>query len=157
MASELYFTYHTSQRQRFQDGFLVSEWASRYPVLFDERDIELATNQPNYHFFEWLSAVLLYESTGYLSLLENYSAKNHPAKLESFRTIVPNEISDSVIQNQSGIPDLFCYHPTTKDWMFFEVKGGRDKIRSNQEQRIAELEALSGKPIWIINLKEIFS
>lgn len=152
---ELHFTFHTDQRKRFQHGDLVTEWSKRYANLFDEQDIALARSQPNYHFFEWLSAVLLYESTGYLSLLENYSAKRHGSKLEKFVEVAPREVSESIIADPSGIPDLFCYRAVERDWMFFEVKGGKDRIRSNQEKRIRDLEQLCGKPVGVINLKEL--
>ena len=155
MATDLIFTFHKDQREQFRNGALVDIWASRYPQLFDDRDIELAQNQPNYHFFEWLSAVMLFEATGYLSLLENYTAKSHPKKLEKYQTIVQTEIFEYTINNQSGLPDLFSYSPDEQHWLFCEVKGGPDKVRDNQDERMAELEKRTGKTIWIINLKEI--
>lgn len=157
MATNLLFTFHSTQRSRFRIGELVSEWSSRYPQLFDEKDIELAANQPNYHFFEWLSAVMFYEATGYLSLLENYTAKNHLSKIEKFKEVVSHDVFEFSINNQSGLPDLFCFLPNTEDYFFCEVKGGRDRMRSNQDIKIKELEVLTGKNVWVINLQEINS
>ena len=113
MTTELLFTYHASQRTSFRGGKIAEEWSSRYPELFDQKDIELAANQPDYHFFEWLSAILIYESTGYLSLLENYTAKNHPSKLHKFQEMVSSEVFEYSMKNQSGMPDLFCFHAGT--------------------------------------------
>ena len=59
---EIEFPFHASQRERFQTGALVAEWAERYQSLFDFEDVQLARQQPNRHFFEWLAAVLLFES-----------------------------------------------------------------------------------------------
>ena len=121
------------------------------------RRIELAENRPNYHFFEWLSAVMFYESTGYLSLLENYTAKNHLNKIEKFKEVVSQDVFEFAINNQSGLPDLFCFLPNADDYFFCEVKGGRDRVRSNQDIKIKELEVLTGKNVWVINLRKINS
>ena len=155
MAKDLIFTFHNDQREQFRNGKLVEVWSSRYPELFDDRDIELARSQPNYHYFEWLSAVMLFEATGYLSLLENYTAKNHPKKLDKYKKIVPPDLFEYTINNQSGLPDLFSYSPDEQHWIFCEVKGGPDKVRENQDTRIEKLEEITGKTIWNINLKEI--
>jgi len=155
MPEELTFTFDVRQRERFRNSELVGIWSDRYPNIFDDRDIELALNQPQYHFFEWLSAVLLFEATGYLSLLENYTATSHPKKLEKYRQIVPQAVFDDTMKNQSGLPDLFCYAPSSGDWMFSEVKGGPDRVRDNQDKRILEIEEMTNKSVWIINLKEI--
>ncbi len=157
MATDLFFTFHSMQRSRFRDGELVNEWSGRYPELFDERDIELAKNQQKYHFFEWLSAVMLFEATGYLSLLEKYTTKTHPRKISKFEQVVPKEVFEYASNNQSGLPDLFCFLPNSDKWFFCEVKGGPDRIRPNQDTRIQELEELTGKSVWVINLREIDS
>jgi hypothetical protein len=146
------FTYHPLQRQRFRDGLLVTEWRARYRDLFDEKDETLARNQSDYHFYEWLSAVLLWESMGYTALVEGYIAKSHPRKRELFRATVPAEVFAFVDENQSGLPDLFVYAPSTQDWFFCEVKGGPDRIRPNQEGLFASLHDRCKKRVRLIRL-----
>jgi hypothetical protein len=130
----LAFTFHPSQRERFREGALVREWRDRYPQLFDIDDERVlkTEEQRRYHFFEWLSAVLLFEATGYRSLIEKYSAKSHPQKRALLRQLVSPRLDDWLSENQSGQPDLFVYHLTTLDWYFCEVKGPGDRIRENQ-------------------------
>ena len=148
------FLYTSIQREAFRSGALLEEWASRYPQLFDERDVEITRKQLNYHFFEWLAAVLLYESMGYLSLVEKYETASHARKLETFRKAVPGEVYDFVLRNRSGVPDLFVYAPDLSNWFFCEIKGSKDVLRPNQIDRHAEIEAISGKPVVILSLKE---
>lgn len=148
------FLYTSAQREAFRSGVLLEEWASRYPQLFDERDIEITRKQLNYHFFEWLAAILLYESTGYLSLVEKYETASHARKLEAFRKAVPGAVYEFVLQNRSGVPDLFVYAPDLSSWFFCEIKGPKDILRPHQIARHAELEKVSGKPVVILGLKE---
>lgn len=143
------FTYHPEQRKRFRDGSLVGEWRMRYHDLFDEKDEVLARNQPQKHFYEWLSAVLLREAIGY----EGYIAKTHARKRKLFASIVPEEVFSFVDANQSGIPDLFVYSPTG-DCFFCEVKGGPDKVRLNQELAFGKLHEVCKKRVRILHLAE---
>src|SRR4051794_26997233 len=59
-----------SQRARWLSGHLAQEWRIRFPNLFDDDDLRLANSQPAVHFYEWLEAVVLHHTTGYLSLVE---------------------------------------------------------------------------------------
>jgi hypothetical protein len=59
VTADFTFTYHPAQRERFRSSALAEEWKSRYPMIFDQADLDLVRNQPLYHFFEWLSAVLI--------------------------------------------------------------------------------------------------
>jgi len=61
-----------SLRKKFRSGELPKEWKSRYSDIFDDDDLRLALSQPEYHFYEWVAAIHLYEKMGYLSLLEQY-------------------------------------------------------------------------------------
>lgn len=148
------FPYAQTQRDAFRSGRLMEEWAERYPHLFDERDVEITRNQLNYHFFEWLAAVLLYEATGYLSLVEKYETASHGRKIEVFRQLVPRSVYEHVLANRSGVPDLFVYAPDGSNWFFCEIKGTGDFLRPHQIQRHRELEELSGKPVALLTLKE---
>ena len=68
------------QRKRFRSGELVKEWARIYKEIFDEDDVRVTSKQNSFHFFEWLAAVVIYTSTGYLSLVEKYQFRNHQRK-----------------------------------------------------------------------------
>ena len=160
MTADFTFTYHAAQRERFRSGSLAEEWKSRYPMIFDQADLDLVRNQPLYHFFEWLSAVLLYEATGWLSLVESYTAGTHPGKRARLRAIVGEEILRELDLHQSGQPDLFVYRPGTDQWFFCEVKGGPDKERENQREWRERFRKLltdlrvRGERIRMIQLKE---
>lgn len=163
MNADFTFTYHPDQRKRFRDGSLADEWRLRYSMLFDAKDRELlkTEHQAQYHFFEWLAAVLLYEATGYLSLVEGYTAKTHEEKREKLRKAVSVDIFNWLAENESGQPDLFVYRQGTDQWFFCEVKGGPDKARGNQLKWTAEfrellkLQKVRGERVRLIHLKEI--
>ena len=136
------------------DGY---KWANRYPDLFDDDDVRILTteHQRKYHFFEWLSSVLLYESTGFVSLMEKYSSKSHNRKLRLFEKFVPSEVFDFLVNAPSGHPDLFSFHPQTGEWFFSEVKGVRDILRENQISMHERLQSMTGKKVKIIQLNEV--
>jgi len=138
------FSYHPNQHQRFRDGSLVEEWLARYPMLFDGDDQNVLTtaHQRKYHFLEWLSAILIFESTGYLCLVEKYTAKSHPAKRKKLQSVLPEKLFEWLCLNGSGQPDLFAYQPATGDWFFCEVKGKTDRIRENQRKWVKSLNVL---------------
>ena len=160
MTADFTFTYHSAQRARFRSGSLADEWVARYPMIFDSADRDLVKNQPTYHFFEWLSAVLIYEATGWLSLVESYTAGTHPDKRDRLRGIVGDDIFKELDLHQSGQPDLFVYQPGTDQWFFCEVKGGPDKERENQREWRERFRKLltdlrvRGERIRMIQLKE---
>jgi hypothetical protein len=144
------------QRKRFRSGELVNEWAQIYKEIFDEDDIRITSKQfkqNSYHFFEWLAAILIYNSTGYLSLVEKYQFKNHLRKQEILGELFSDEIIAKIRRGGVQNPDLLCYRPDFKDCFFCEVKGLRDRIRSAQKERFRELERLTGKEIYLIEFK----
>ena len=155
------FTYSPARRKAFRDGVLWQHWRHQYPMLFDERDEQLALTMASpeaggSHFFEWLSAILLYEATGLVSMQANFVAKNHPLKRQRFEQIVGKACFDHVDSKQPGLPDLFVYPANgIGDWFFCEVKGGPDKLRDNQKERMAELKAFTGKAVKVIKLNEL--
>ena len=152
------FTYHHAQRDRFKSGGLWKTWAQCYPQIFDEDDLRIVPNQApaGYHFYEWLSAVLLYESFGYLSLVEKYCFKNHAHKREILLKLMPLDLSEkmSKIPGSAQTPDLLVYALDYSDWFFCEVKGPRDRLRTVQEQYFAELESTFGKPVRLIKFRD---
>ncbi len=152
---DIEFPFHSLQRERFRSGELVKEWSLKYPQLFDDHDVRIANNQLHYHFFEWLGAVLIYESTGSLSLIEKYETKLHKRKFETFKEVVPTRVFDYVLNNRTGVPDLFVYSPDKRDWFFCEVKGLTDRLQPIQIKRIKELENLSQKQVKVLMFKEL--
>jgi hypothetical protein len=153
------FIFHPERREKFRTGELGDEWVKRYPDLFDSDDVRIliTDHQRKYHFFEWLSSVLLYESTGYISLMEKYSAKSHPRKISLFSKLVPQEVFDFLMDAPSGHPDLFSFHPKTGEWFFSEVKGAGDTLTENQISMHKQLDAMTGRKVKVIQLDEIKS
>jgi hypothetical protein len=146
------------QRERFRHGELREEWYRKYPELFDERDLEIAINQPRYHFFEWLAAIVVYESTGFPSLIEQYEFKAHPQKRSILRKILPDSVFQLVTNHSENFtyvqnPDLFVYSLDHAEWFFYEVKGPGDRISASQSRYFTELYNRTLKPIKIINFR----
>lgn len=163
MPPSFVFTFTEQQRSQFRSGALWRSWRDRYPMLFDERDEDLAVSMASpvnggSNFYEWLSAVLLYEATGLMSMQANFIAKNHPKKRERFQQIVGPGVFDYVDSNQAGLPDLFVFPVNAvpeADWFFCEVKGGRDKQSLVQRKRFAELYHLTKRPVRLMQLNEL--
>ncbi len=154
------FTFQSKQRERFRSGGLSRTWRERYPELFDDDDLRTLRTEygRRYHFFEWLAAILIYESTGYLSLVEQYEFDNHPRKREILRRIVSPELFALIIDHQrpnyAQCPDLLVYAPDLTDWLFCEVKGPGDEIKPNQRDFFNLLFEKSGKPIKVVQFRE---
>lgn len=146
---DILIPYSEAQRERFRSGPLRDEWASRYPDIFDMQDVEICRNQPNYHFFEWLASVVIFEATGYLSLVEKYETAKHRRKVEIFRSFVDPIVYANVMADHSSVPDIFSYDLASGDWMFCEVKGRGDRLSSAQKMRIGELEEISQRRVLL--------
>ena len=155
--ADFIFPYVPSMQESFRNGTLVREWARKYPELFDGDDMRIlgTEHQRKYHFFEWLSAVVLYETTGFLGLMEKYTAKAHPRKLGVFSNMVSSDLFEFVMRSQSGLPDLFSFHPDTGEWFFSEVKGGADTLKENQREKMMQLFERTGKKVRIIHVNEV--
>ena len=155
------FEVYSAQRERYVSGELWQDWYSKYPFLFDNDDYRLAENQAHlgYHFYEWLAAILVYHSTGYLSLVEKYQCNNHNLKrqvLKQFNSPILNQaISFQDNHKVINCPDLLVYAPDFSDWFFCEVKGGQDKIRETQKHDFRVLYELTRKPIRFIQFRLI--
>jgi hypothetical protein len=95
----------------------------------------------------------------YFSLLEKYEYDYHQHKL----LILPKIKSESLQKvldfqrwkKKTQAPDLLVYKPDFSDWFLCEVKGGKDRLREEQESRFEILSALSGKPVYLININLI--
>jgi hypothetical protein len=152
----IFFT--EEQRKRFRSGELVTEWADMYKEIFDDDDLRIASKknkESSYHFFEWLAAVIIYSTTGYLSLVEKYQfTKSHPRKKDILRKLFSSEIIAKLRARRIQCPDLLCYSPDFKDCFFCEAKGLSDKMRPAQEKRFQEIEDATGKEVYIIEFKK---
>ena len=155
MSVELTFLFDPGRRANFADGSLVDEWHEAYPDMFDKDDYRLARSQPGNHFFEWLAAVLLRESTGYCSLVEKYESASHVAKVDTFRKTVDSAVFDFAMAHRTGLPDLFVYQPGTSNWFFCEVKGGPDRLSQGQICTHAKLERISKRPVRVLWLRPL--
>ena len=141
------------QRAKFSSGQLAAEWAQRYPQLFDQDDCRLIAKGKTYHFFEWLGAIIIYETTGYLSLVEKYQFKNHKKKRDVLLKLFSGEFPKSIFEKGVQCPDLFCYSPDYQDYFFCEVKGLNDRVRNEQKSYFDSLKRLTGKEVYLLNLK----
>lgn len=122
-------------------------------------EITLAENQPAYHFYEWLAAIILHHATGYRSLVGKYQFENHARK----RAVVAKVLSPAVRElldsrttwGRTQGPDLLMYAPDFSDWFFCEAKGPRDTLRERQRGFFAALAKTSGKPIRLVEFQKL--
>jgi hypothetical protein len=133
---------------------LVRIWAKQYPKIFDKDDIRVTRKQQNYHFFEWLAAIIIYNSTGYFSLVEKYEFQNHERKQKILRKLMTNEQITQIYLHGAQCPDLLAYSPDHRDWFFCEVKGPRDKLRKEQITYFEKLKKFTGKRTYVIEFKK---
>lgn len=139
--------FSADQRERFRTCDLPEEWRESYPELFDENDLRLARSQPSNHFYEWLTAIHLYETLGYRSLVEKYEFKGtHPAKWQLVQQILPPGLTrfmQSDDRTSGQFPDLLTYDLEEGDYFFCEVKGPGDRLSARQRILFEEIERLS--------------
>jgi hypothetical protein len=158
---QTYATFITNDTHRdlFFKGHLIEEWARVYPMLFDDQDLQIALNQRHMgiHYHEWFASVLLYHTTGLLSLVEAYAYKSHPRKQKVLEALVAGEILDFIksrgVSSVTQCPDLLVYSADYSDWFFCEVKGPRDRLRESQVRFFEELSHISGKEIRIVQFQ----
>lgn len=142
-----------AQRARWRSGDLALEWRQRFPHLFDDDDLRLAKSQPKNHFCEWLGAIVLHQTTGYLSLVEKYEFATHPRKKEIVAQLLPLAVRDALRDRSHGraqAPDLLMYAPDYSDWFFCEVKGPSDRLRDEQIRKFSRLADLTSKPVRLL-------
>lgn len=153
------FVTNNAHHNLFRNGHLVEEWSSMYPMLFDSDDIRIALNQRHlgYHYHEWLAAILIYHTTGLLSLIEAYAYKSHVRKRQIMEAFVTGEALDFIaskgISSAAQCPDLLVYAPDGREWFFCEVKGPRDKLREKQLVFFEELARVSGKEVKVVHFQ----
>lgn len=148
-----------SQRELWKSGHLAAEWADRFPELFDELDVQLVETQAQFghHFVEWLTAILLYHTTGYLSLVQKYEFRKHRRKEEIVEKMLPVDVltilRDRKEYGHAQAPDLLVYAPDFSDWYFCEVKGPGDRLGPEQKRKFESLATVSGKPVRLLHFK----
>jgi VRR-NUC domain len=148
-----------SQREQWKSGHLAAEWARKFPELFDEQDVGLVETQGHFgaHHVEWLAAILLYHTTGYLSLVSKYEFANHRRKQEIVKKVLPADVltilRDRTEHGRAQGPDLLVYAQDFSDWFFCEVKGPGDRLRLEQKRKFEALAAVSGKPVRLLRFR----
>jgi hypothetical protein len=149
-----------AQKERWLSGRLAPEWRRRFPELFDVDDLRLAQGPQGpmgYHFVEWVAAIVLYHTTGYLSLVSKYEFGNHLAKQRVVAQLLPPALRvalrDRVQHGSAQPPDLLMYAPDLSDWFFCEVKGPGDALRPQQVQKFGALATMTGRPVRLLRLK----
>ncbi len=146
--------FNAKEREKFRAGDLREEWARIYPQLFDEDDIRIARAQPTYHFYEWLAAVSIFKQTGELSLVEQYQFSSHRRKRLVVARLMTPELVRFIETASTQVPDLLVYANDFSDWYFCEVKSPTDKVSPAQEKYFTALERVSGKPVYVLTLRE---
>jgi len=142
----------------FRSGKLWRKWHSDYPDLFDTDDLRLVKNAARlgFHFYEWLAAILLFHSTGYLSLIEKYQYihkgihKRKKEVIEKLNSKILRSAIDYLSKKRVAGPDLLVYSMRRKDWFFCEVKGDNDTTGKSQEECFKALYEITGKPVRLI-------
>lgn len=140
------------QRERFMYGELWQQWSKEYPQIFDEKDQEFAGKfaYDGRGFYEWLAAVTMYETKGYLSLVDYYQFKTHARKNRLFQQFVgPNGVA-LARSTHTYFPDLLVYKPDLTDWYFVEAKGPGDFLRPSQEVLFPQVIEVTGKSIYLM-------
>jgi hypothetical protein len=157
------FEFSLQQRERFKSAELWREWSKQYPDIFDEQDIGIAEHQApppmGYHFFEWLAAILLHHSIGYLSLLEQYEFRVQKRKQAILQKLVSPALFELITNHHESYggtqcPDLLVYAPDLSDWFFCEVKGSGDELTDSQARFFEALANVSQKEIGVVRFQQ---
>jgi len=153
------FTYKQELRDRFRSGDLVEQWANQYPQLFDEKTISHARNQAEFgfHFVEWLSAILVWHSTGYLSL-GGYFYPSRTKQNEVLHKLLPKpecKLIENCMEYHSQPPDWLFYAPDYTDWFFCEIKGPGDQLKNTQKKYFSKIAEVTGKEIYLLTLEDM--
>jgi hypothetical protein len=155
------FPFHEDLRTKWKSERLYEEWAVQYPSIFDADDLRQARNQGSqgYHFYEWLAAIVLFQTTGLLSLISKYQFDKHERKQRVVNRIFPSGLPNidrsSLDVGATQFPDLLVYSSYYSDWFFCEVKGPGDRFSTRQKKLFSELARLTEKPIRVIRFKAI--
>ncbi len=155
--------YTKAQHDLFRSGPLFETWATAYPMLFDDIDLALARSQARLgrHFVEWLAAIHLFHTRGWISLQAKYLYKKHKAKRAIVEGLVSSEAMDFFNSLKPAeyyqSPDLFSYTPSTGEWRFVEVKNRRssDKLRQSQIAFFDRVLEATGAELHLVTLGKL--
>ena len=155
------YPFSVDQRERFCQGELWRLWAEQYPMLFDADDQQLALGQASmgYHFYEWLAAILLHETSGFHALVGKYQFSKHSRKQEIARTILPEEVQailhDTATHGRTQGPDLLMFAPDYSAFFFCEVKGPHDTVKPAQRRLFEALAGATGRDIGVLKFRSV--
>ena len=149
-----------TQRDAFRAGGLRERWAKTYAPLglFDDDDLRIARAQPTSHFCEWLVAVGLFETMGWLSLVEKYQFA-HERKQDVLRRLGAESLLQFVAGQREAfgslqVPDLLVYAPDFSDYFLCEVKGPNDRLRPEQVRYFRALRDETERTIYVARVTE---
>jgi len=155
------FEFPGELKQSWRLGPLRDKWAADYPQLFHADDIRQSCTQGfrEYHFIEWLGAIILHSLTGYHALVTKYGFANHPRKKRVFeRLLEPDQVAfirRSTARRVTQCSDLLMYEPDFANWFLCEVKAPGDRIRPQQASFFTERARLTGRPVNVVRLRQV--
>lgn len=154
------YRYTPRERARFFSGSLIDEWAADYPDLFYPQDVSNAREQTQrkmrYHFVEWFASVMLFKTTGHLSLLKYEFPSASAGKLALVRHLLPDHAEWLLARQTRRVtqcPDLLL-HDNDRALFFLEVKGPTDSLRTPQCEFFRELQKRTKVRVAVVALKE---
>ncbi len=143
-----------AHQKLFRSGVLIRAWSRAYPMLFTAHDVRLAHDQRNNHYFEWLGAILLYHTYGFLSLLKYEFPLASRRKAAKVAALLGRDVLDWLHARQAKrvvqCPDLLVFSADGSDIYFCEVKGPTDTLRPQQEAFFHELVQRTRKPVKLV-------
>ncbi|MBS3776123.1 MAG: hypothetical protein KGY70_13095 [Bacteroidales bacterium] len=146
-----------TQHNSFKSGHLINKWAGAHPEIFDEDDLRLAREEAKYgyKFYEWMAAVIIYNTIGYFSLMKEYELTSHERKHEAFKQIVDPKTFQYIMapkEEENYCPDLFCYSVDIDDWFFCDVKGKEDEWNLDRLAFFKNLKNITGKEVRLVTI-----
>ena len=150
------YRYTPRERARFLSGSLIDEWAADYPDLFYPQDVSNARAQTQrkmrYHFVEWFASVMLFRTTGHLSLLKYEFPSASAEKLALVRRLLPDHAEWLLARQTRRVtqcPDLLL-HDNDRALFFLEVKGPTDTLRTPQREFFRELHEAAHRVLVVL-------
>jgi hypothetical protein len=142
------------QLAQFRSGGLRRDWAQRYPMLFTEHQVRRALNQRQNHYFEWRTAIELYDTYGCRSLQKYEFPSASRLKAGDVARLLGRDVHAWLNKRQRRrvvqCPDLLAFRPDMSDAQFYEVKGPSDSLRPEQKVFFAKLSVVTGRPVKIM-------
>jgi hypothetical protein len=128
-------------------------------MLFGSHDVRLARTQRRNHYYEWLAAVLLYHTGGYISLQKYEFPRASREKSTTLKRVLGTDACEWLYGRQRRravqCPDLLAFRPDLTEAFFVEAKGPTDRLRAVQETFFEELTERTGNPVKLITFYEL--